>query len=289
MAAEDIDPRRVRVATVAPAVEPWRSEVLRLVRSVRVLDSPLRAAQIVCYIDRVADSELASALHDLSATVRLISPVDARAAMGNNQVMLDDDGSYDWLVALDCDIVVTGDFSAELAGDALGAAPVNNALVPLGEWRQFFECFGLEMPSERFRSLQHATVCPPYYNAGVLIVPSRLVTPTRKAWAQWLARVVDAFEEGQVPVTFRSRKAFSDQLAFMLAVAAERIPHRALPVEMHVATKVPIHPMFHPEIIEPSFIHYHHHVDDRGNLIATGYAGIDRVISRFTSSLEECV
>ncbi len=276
---------RVRVATVAPGVEPWRSETLRLFWSLRSLGGSIAGAEAVCYFDRVVDARVAESLRSLDVAVRLIAPVDPRCAMGNNQIMLEEDGSYDWLVALDCDVVVTADFSHELTGDAVAAAPVDHSLVPLGEWAAFFAAFGVTMPPVRYRSRCHNAICPAYFNAGVLLVPSGLVQQLRAAWARWLVEVVDSFDQARVPSSFGGHRAFTDQLAFALALAAEGIPHRALPLSMNAPSHLEVHPINDPEHVDPFIVHYHHNIDESGELPLSGHRGIDAAISRVNAAL----
>lgn len=271
---------RVRVATVAPGVEPWRSETVLLFRSLAQLGGSLATSEKVCYFDRVVDTAIAAELLDIGVQIRLITPVDPRCAMGNNQVMLDNSDAYDWLVALDCDVVVASDFRHELVGDAVAAAPVDDALAPMPEWEKLFSAFGVSMPAVRYRSRLQGTIMPPYFNAGVLLVPSTLVDPLRHAWEHWLVKLASAFEEGRVPGSLGDRGAFVDQLAFALALADGVIPHRALPVAMNAPSHLRLHPLDDPSQVEPFLVHYHHRTDERGRLIWSGYQGIDRAIAR---------
>ncbi len=279
---------RVRFATVAPGVEPWRSETLRLFQSIIECGGTLAGAEKICYFDRTVDSRITDALHDLEVHTELFLPVDPRCAMGNNQVMLDGSGEYDWLVALDCDVAVSGDFSHELTGDAVAMAPVDVALAPIDEWNEFYEYFNVTMPAVRYRTRVGGDICPPYFNAGVLLVPKELVTPLRNAWQRWLLRVADAYEQEAVPGVLGSCQAYVDQLSLALALADESIPHRPLPLAMNTPTRTVIDPHLHPQNVEPYILHYHHHVDANGFLIPSGYPGIDCAIEHVNRSLATC-
>jgi hypothetical protein len=80
--------------------------MLRFAKSIRTCGGTLAGAEIVCYFDRVMDAEIAGELYGLGVCSMLTAPVDPRCAMGNNQIMFDDSGDYDWLVACDCDVAV---------------------------------------------------------------------------------------------------------------------------------------------------------------------------------------
>ncbi|MHB8262646.1 MAG: hypothetical protein ACYDGY_02705 [Acidimicrobiales bacterium] len=281
-----LSPVRVRFATVAPGIEPWRSETIRFFESIARCGGKLAHSEKVCYFDRVVDRAIVERLHDLEVRTMLIAPVDQRTAMGNNQVMLEPDTGYDWLVACDCDVVIARDFSHELVGDAIALAPVDDTLAPIEAWKAWFEWFGVSLPAARYRGRIHGHVCPPYFNAGVLLVPSHLVRPLRDAWQSWLRRTADAFEAGQVPSAFRSREAFTDQLALALALADTKLPQRALPLAMNCSTHCPIDPELLPHVIDPYVLHYHHRVGPTGTLLDTGYPGIDARIRRLNEMLD---
>lgn len=277
-------PPRVRFATVGPPVEPWRSELIRFVRSIRMCAGVLANSEVVCYLDREIDRSLATELRELGARVVLVGPVDRRCAMGNNLLMLEE-GAYDWLVACDCDVVVARSFQDELVGDAIGLCPVVDGLCDLGTWRAFYEAFGLSMPPLRVRTVRDAEPCPPYFNAGVLLVPGSLVSPLARAWRKWLGPVVDAFETNRIPSGLRQRRAFVDQLAFALALAEGELFYRPMSVAMNFSTTDQIHAGLHPDMVDPAFLHYHHRIDDQGRIVKTGYWLPDRRIAKVNQLL----
>ena len=278
-------PSRVRVATVAPGVEPWRSETLRLFRSLRALGGTLADAPGICYFDRTVDRRIAHQLLDLGVTVRLIAPVDPRCAMGNNLVMLEADEEADWIVACDCDVVVTGDFSDELRGDAVAAVPVDNGLAPIADWPRLYEAFGVPVPTERYRANADGAPIPPYFNAGVLVVPAPLVAPLRASWERWLHAVSDAFDAQQVPAPFATRRAFTDQLALALALAEGTVAHRVLPPGMNAPSHMVMHRGLQPDAIDPRIVHYHHNVGPDGRILPSVHAGVNRAIDRVNTAL----
>ncbi len=279
------DPSRIRVATVAPGIEPWRSEMVRLFRSFEALDGPLAQAQRVAYVDRVIDVDSLHLLRRLGVRVFLASPIDPRCAMGNNMLMLDLDGSYDWLIMLDSDVVAARDFSHVFTDSAIRVAPADHCGISEEEWGRIFGHFNLPIPSERYLTRASAQPVIPYFNTGIQVVPAPLVLPLRAAWHHYLVKLADAFDGKEFGPNIERHEAFADQIAYSLAIASAQLPYRPLEHAMHVLTHGLISPAHHPEELQPYLLHYHHRVDERGEILLTGYRGIDNAISTVNRSL----
>jgi len=256
---------RVLISCVVPDREPYRAEAELLFKSVIAFGGELGRAQRVALFVESADPETASRLNDMGVTVKTCAPVDDWELHANKIRALSGEEDYDVLVVLDCDTVVARDFSSFLDGEGVAACP--NARDPLGIelWERLFGYFGLELPAARYREPHQLGETIPYFNSGVLIVPRRYTPQLAESWTRHVHELPKAYAalpdiRRTVLRGFREDFILGDQIALSLALAAERIPHRALPVELNFPTHHTWVRSFgsRDNTWDPYVLHYHH-------------------------------
>src|SRR5215471_12703481 len=92
-------------------------EAVALYASLRLLGGRLRGASCVAYTIADPPEEIRSELRRLDVDVRRAETVDPRCPNGNKIVTLnDDDDDFEWLLALDSDVVFAGDLHDYVVG-----------------------------------------------------------------------------------------------------------------------------------------------------------------------------
>jgi hypothetical protein len=272
---------RVLVASVAENHALPIFEVELLYRTLRHFAGELSQAAGRAYFVTGVQQEVVDRLSELGVTVEVVEPVDERCPHANKIRMLAD-GDFEYLVALDTDVVVSRDFSVHIGGEAVGAVPAHrDPLGPVG-WERIFEHFGLRLPVTRYRMGMGGSEVIPYFNSVVLVIPRAHLSPLRDSWLSFVHRLLDAYD--MLPAIAKHRY-YTDQFAFSLALHAMGIPNRALPVEMNCSTISPLHPWLDPERITPYIVHHHHRLSARGELALASHAGLNQSIDTINARL----
>jgi hypothetical protein len=276
------NPERVVVACVAEDRQPFELEVEYLFKTLRYFGGALAVSQCIAYFLRSADPGIVERLVDLDVQVKIVKPVDDRCPHANKIRMLDDKEDFDYLVALDTDIVVARDFSSFLKQSAIGAKPVDHDPLTFDQWRSLFEYFGLEFPSSRYRTSFTLSQTIPCFNSGVLLIPRQYVSTLSEIWAEYVHKLLEAYEELH---EIAEHSFFTDQFALSLALASGQLPHRALPLEMNFPTHSPVHTRLSPERLSPYLLHYHHRLSASSEILYCSYANVNRVLDEINKRL----
>jgi hypothetical protein len=280
--ADLVRPERVLVATVAEDREPHASEVMYLFKTLERFGGRLSRARRVAYFLESADFPGVDQLADLDVTVKVVERVDARCPYSNKVRMLESSEEFDYLVAVDTDVVITRDFSVFLQGSAIAAKPAGRIRLSLDQWKKVFDYFGLEVPQARYLTTARIDETIPYFNAGFLIIPMEHVTTLQAEWQSFTTRLLDAYPE--LP-DVAEHPVFVDEFSLSLALASARLPFRGLPLAMNFPTDRRVDPLLEPESIKPYIIHHHHRVSPEGELLPCSYEGINAVIAEVNACL----
>jgi hypothetical protein len=269
-------PDRVLIATVVENRRPFDREAEILFSTLRCYGGSLSRARGVAYFVNAAQVDTVERLHRLGVEVRICPPVNEAVPHANKIAALQDETNIDYVVVLDSDTCILRDFSIHLTGHGVGIKPVDCERLTAEEWQQLFAVFDLHVPRARYLTTVDKVETIAYFNSGVLIVPQRHIAPLRDAWRTLVQRILDYH-----PVLPQmARYSWSDQFALTIALAAERIPHRALPHEMNFPTHLPVHPDWRPETLNPFIIHHHHRFASDGKLLPCLYDHVNRDIDR---------
>jgi len=265
----------------------WHERVLNLLLSLRTFGGrQAQAPFVACFVGGV-DETARRLLERLEAEVRVVQPVKGLARHANKLRMLEMGSrtDFDVLVALDCDVVITGDVSPWLGTKAIGLKPVDVDPFVASDWRRLHRALGVPDPGELVRATSTGRMTRPYFNSGVITVPRALCDPLSRAWTESLNAVVGALESepGLLPAHL---KFFTDQLALAFALQRSGLPWAELPVQMNFPTHIEVHGAC-SGAEEPAVLHYHSHVDDDGFLVRPVAAAADRVADAFNVVLAE--
>ena len=306
-----VDLTRVTVAAVVDNRPPFNEEVVLLFASLERFGGAMRHARRRAYFIGDAPAATERQLAGLGVEVHVREPVIDRFRIANKLRMFEprEHDDTDLLVALDTDILVSGDFATYLDRGVVQAKQVDRDALPLALWEQLFAFFGLDLPTVRFATSIGADWTHAYFNAGVLLVPGPLLAGLHARWLggmeallerpDELADVTDAIRES-IPQYHLATTTedlfplvFADQWAFSLAVHALRAPYAVLPLAMNFPTPcagrdVParyLRERFQPAAVRPLLLHHHHGFDRC--LPPTGYDAPDRVIAQVNEFLAE--
>jgi hypothetical protein len=226
---DPVQESRVLVSCVAEDRERDRREVHLLFRSLQRFGGNMaHCNQVACFVDHV-DDRFSQQLSAIGVQTRVVARLDERCAHANKIRMLTDIGpDVDWVVALDTDIAVAGDFSPHLTGATVRAKPVDYDPLSLGQWVSLFGYFGLEVPPERYATTFNGSQTIAYFNSGVLLVPAELAARLAVTWAALVDQVLNAYCD--LPAIAR-HAFFTDQFALALALRLQGITVDPLPLQ----------------------------------------------------------
>jgi hypothetical protein len=274
----------VTVRTVVEARHDSVVEALALVRSLRAFGGA--QAQAPCEVHFVESPPAnVEAFEELGATIRTVERLDPRSPHANKLQMLYP-VQTDYLLALDCDVVVAGDFSRQLRGEAVASAVDWGDWMTPGGWAQLFAAASIPFPHQRLLTTRLCQETVHYPNTGVLVVPNQHVETLREEWEDRLRDLLDRAESrswwgDKLPY-------FVDQISCALANHSGRFPTRVLPLEMNWLLKFDDLP---PELGAPArrplLMHSIHRMDfESGHLLPHAYPGCQEAIERYNALLE---
>lgn len=277
------NPERVLVATVAENREPFKREALYLFKTLQRFGGHLTRARQIAYFVESTDSATAKQLADLGVTIKIVEPVDIPIPYANKTQMLDDTEDFDYLVALDTDVVITRDFSPYIQGSSVAAKPAGRDPLSLHQWRKLFKYFGLELPLARYLTTTKMRETVPYFNSGVIIVPNQYISSLRNEWRSFILKLTDAHRD--LSDITEGRVFTGDQYALSLALASARLPYRGLPLEMNFPTDRPVRAALEPEKLTPSILHHHHRLAPTGGIEPCSYENVNTMIAEINQYL----
>lgn len=140
--------RRITIATVVDDRPPYADEVAYLFASLELFGDETRHARRRAYFVNGVSPQAERPLRELGVEVRVVPEVEPRYRLANKLSMFAAEAreQTDLLVALDTDIVVTGDFSAYLERDIVHAKQPDGDGYTMEMWAELFGRFGLALP-----------------------------------------------------------------------------------------------------------------------------------------------
>ncbi|HZQ82602.1 MAG TPA: hypothetical protein VFB25_11565 [Gaiellaceae bacterium] len=225
-----VDPARVRIAVTLESTPVHTRDVISLFTSLEELGGRLAHAQKAAYMIEPCRSDLVSVLEGIGVEV-VPSPVfDERCRYANKLAMFDPSRDYDYLVALDTDMVIGRDFSPFILGEAVAARVAGTPHLALDEWRTLFDHVGLPFPQARMLAQRAWEETIPYYATGHVILPHAAVAPLVAAWGESVRTILSLLDV--FPFLARTHPHFTDQIGFAMALARTGLPHRELPLSL---------------------------------------------------------
>ena len=284
-----IDPSRILIATQCSPVEPFKSEVIRLFKSLNLFGGNLAQAKKVACFSESIDENFKNKLEELGVKIIFIESLDSRYAYANKIQMLQIKEEYDVLITLDTDIIVTGDFSNYIDKNTISAKIVDTDSLGLENWKKLFKFFKLDIPSDRFQTCITNDTTIPWFNSGVLFIPKKFSSQLYDSWVKYNKKLIENYYTldfiSKNSSTHDHKFAFTDQYALALAIHECELPYSLLPLDLNFSTHHHIHESFQPEKISPLLVHYHHLVSKNGNILHCKYKKTNTLINNVNSKL----
>lgn len=272
------------VAAVAENREPFVTEVKWLFHSLRKNGGRLSDTKAMVYFVNDFPENLSFFINH-NIELKVVTPLEPKSPHCNKiHMLLDDHSDCDWLVALDTDIVILGDFSDYLTGSSFCAKIVDDNPLSDEVWETFFGYFGLPAPKERFLSHFYAKESLPYFNSGVLLIPQKDIQILGTTWKNLIPKVLNIYE---VNPDIARHSFYTDQFALAIALAINGMEYETLPLELNFPTHFPVHPEFIKEKTLPYILHHHHKITESKYLSYCNYDYVNRLIERFNKTLKD--
>jgi hypothetical protein len=274
----------VTVRTVLECERESIVEALTLARSLRAFGgSQAQAACEIHFVERKPDDLALFA--ELGATVRVVERFDERCPHANKIRMLYP-VQTDYLLAVDCDVVVAGDFTRFLVGEAVATATDWGDWMVEGRWDELFNSASIPFPHQRTITPRFWQETIHYPNSGVVVVPRRHVETLHGEWSMHVHELLD--KAGERDWWGPKQSYFVDQIALGLANHSGRFPTRALPLEMNWLLKFDDLPSeLGADERRPLLMHSIHRMDfETGHLLPHNYRGCREAIARYNALLE---
>jgi len=273
----------VTVRTVLENDAPSITEALALVRSLRAFGgAQAQAACEVHFVESAPDDT--SAFEELGAILRIVDRFDERSPHANKLRMFYP-VETDYLLGLDCDVVIASDFSRYLVGEAVATATDWGDWMVEGGWPKLFEAAGLPFPQDRVLTPRYWQETIRYANSGVIVVASQHVEAFYDEWSTRLCELLGAADDRDWWGS--KQRYFAEQIALALVNHSGRVPTRVLPLEMNWLLKFDDLP---PELCAnervPLLMHSIHRMDfETGHLLPHRYRGCNEAIARYNALL----
>ena len=283
----------ILITCLAPDRADFYPKVLTLFKTIKAFGGKIASSHLVANFEQHVNPHIDQQLKTLGVETRLVDPFDSSLKYSNKLRMLDTEGDYDVLMALDCDIAVIRDFSSQISPNFFQAKPVDQDPLLIEDWKSTFSYFGLDLPSERYRTSFYPKETIPYFNSGVLSIPRMYIRDLRESWARYVKDLWKARTSLSQKVS-EYLSIYLDQMALALALASEKIPMRPFPLEMNFPTHHPIDPLLLPDNMKPFILHYHQktgrgfssNLVRKGLLMKTGYKMPDQAVKKVNDLLK---
>ena len=283
------DPSKIVIATQCSPIEPFKSEVIRLFKSLNLFGGKLaKSKKVVCFSEP-PDSDFKNKLEELGVNIQFIEQLDPSYPYANKIQMLQIEEDYDVLVALDTDVLITRDFSDYIDKNKVSAKGVDTDCLGLENWKKLFNFFKLDMPLEKFQTCITNIETVPWFNSGVLFIPKKFISNLYESWVKYNKKLLQDyysldFLSGD-SLNDDSNFTFIDQYALALAIHDLKLPYAQLPLELNFPTHYLVHKSFQPEKISPLLVHYHHLVSKDGNIFHCKYEKTNALIDNINTKL----
>jgi tetratricopeptide (TPR) repeat protein len=240
--------------------------------------------KIACFTEK-PNSFFENILTKMGVKIRINNKLDQRQSFANKINILEEGikEDVDVIVMLDTDIVVARDFSEFLDTKKILIKPEDRDPFSLTDWKQLFDYFKINFPSERFHTSCSHQETVPYFNGGVIIIPKVFAKEFLDQWKYFLKKLLD--EKLNLPMNFITNPRFFDQIAFSLTLIQLKLPYDILPLSMNYPYSGTVHSSENPQSLDPFIIHHHHCILETGDLMHCPYDNINSKIDEVNEYL----
>lgn len=275
-------PDQVVVSSVFQCVADYAEETILLYRSLEWVGGPLADARRRSYCAGPLEPAVGQKLAELDVEVVEVEPLMPELPLTNKLHMFERRGGEKLLVALDTDIVFTGDIWPWLQSEAVAAKPVDQNPFTPDQWGRIHSYFGLKQPATRHWTHFHRALTPPYFNSGVVLFPARWADEAGSVWMRYIEELWDNLH--RVDPDLERHRYFTEQVSFALMVHDLGLPVVGLPLELNFPGHHPVHNTFRPHDVDPLLVHHHHRFGPDG-VVFTGYRRPDEALGRLNRHL----
>jgi hypothetical protein len=282
-------PADVVVACVAENRPRWAQQLYNLALSLRTFGGALADAPLRAFFVDGLEPRFKASLAPLRVSCGVVPGFPAPVPQTNKLRMFEDfsrqPGSV--LVALDCDVVVMGDFSAGLSAAAVCGVPATVSPLRPAHWEELLTLLGLRPDGRGVRTVGTAEELPvPYLNSGVLFVPGQYCAELTSLWRHYIDKLLGL----HATLGWTARIwFFLDQIALACALLASGIPVQTLDVWHNF----PSHQRVHESALHPPatvrILHYHRKLEPSGHLRPSPRPLVDHAVTRFNAVLSQAL
>jgi len=186
-----IPPERIVVACQCDIRERYLLEVEYLFKSLIKFGGSLSKAQKIVSFTSKPDNKTKKRLSDLGVIIRIVEPIDQRDVFATKirNLEIEQMEHFDYLVSLDVDILIRGDFSSYIENQNIKAKSADMTPLTLKQWEFMFNYFGLEMPKIRYKTHFDLEETIPYFNTGVLLIPRKHLSILHDSWNKFVSEL----------------------------------------------------------------------------------------------------
>lgn len=244
----------------------YLDQAVRLVQSLRWFGGELAAARVlVCAVEGIAAAARRE-LESHGAEVRVVQRFSSNGS--SNRLRFFEEGwdEAPMLFALDCDTLVVRDPLPLVRPGLLQAKIEGQPTVTQDVFGRLFDHFGLPLPPTSHRTGLTGTPTIPYFNCGVVIVPSGLARRLVPVWGKFNRELAERPE-----LAFPCERHLH-QASLSLALTACPVPYAEAPVELNYQLNAThLQPAEGFRAVHPAILHYHDRIDPDGLLRSSPY------------------
>ena len=307
-----INPEKILITCLSTGEIRYIDEAMLLFKTLNVFGGTLsKAKKIACFTKNI-DEIYKQKLSHLGVQVKIVDKINSPDVFSSRLQVLTLDEDYEFLVALDTDIIVTNDFSKFLQQDSIGVPIEDDDLLSIRNWKDIFQHFNIEFPKARVNTSFTNLNTIPYFGASVLLVPKMFVKNLYSTWKYYIKEL------------WNNHKKFLDieqaliyhniQYAFALTLHDLKMNYNLLPISMNLSTHIGCHkdliPKFQEPLLmdsrnngeflhdylkpyrkklsnlDPFLIHYHHRRTSSGHIRYCYYENINKKLDQINREID---
>ena len=193
-----------------------------------------KAKKIACFTKNI-DVVYKQKFSHLGVQVKIMDKSNSSDVFSNRIQVLTLDEDYEFLVALDTDMIVTNDFSKFLQQDSIGVPIEDDDVLSIRNWKDIFQYFNIEFPKARVNTYFTNLTTIPYFNACVLLIPKMFVKNLYSSWKYYIKELQNNFKKF---VDLDQDLSFwNTPYAFALTLHDLKMNYNSLPISMNLKEK----------------------------------------------------
>ncbi len=260
-------------------------QALRLVQSIRWFGGEMADARVRICVVRGLDRSLRQEFERYRAEVRIVPPpLQPHNRLANQPQLFQEvwETDREMLLLLACDTVVIQDPLPWMRRGLFQARIAPLPTVTPEVFERAFLHYGLPLPAREHVNSFAGTPTIPYFNSGMILLPSHLARQILPVWSDYNQRLAEELE------ILRPCERQCQQASLSLALAACPVPFAEAPVELNFQLNLSQFPP--PEgflAVDPAILHYYDRADPEGYLLHTPYPFAQVRIEAFNRRLRQ--